>query len=152
MTNYPTKASGLSGVNPYAAQAILTASPSALVVKLYEAAIHQLRKAIRAIEAKDIKARCAANRQAYDIIEHLLLTLNFEKGGQIAENLSKLYRFMMRRLIDVDVNNDAKAAEDVITLLEPLHQSWRKLDEQLSSPAPVPAGESAAKEAVRSVA
>ena len=71
--------------NPYEAQAVLTASPSALVVKAYEAAIYRLRKAIRAIEARDVNARYTANRQAYDIIEHLLRTLNFEKGGQIAE-------------------------------------------------------------------
>ncbi len=138
--------------NPYAAQAILTASPSAMVVKLYEAAISQLRKTVRAIEANDVKTRYAANRQAYDVIEHLLLTLNYEKGGQIAENLSQLYRFMMRRLIDVDVNNDSKAAEDVITLLEPLYQSWRKLDQQLANPAPAPGVETSGKEPVRSVA
>ena len=152
MTERPMTPAARRAHNPYAAQAILTASPSTLVVKLYEAAIHQLRKTVRAIEAKDVKARYASNRQAYDIIEHLLLTLNFEKGGQIAENLSQLYRFMLRRLIDVDVKNDAKAAEDVIALLEPLYQSWRKLDEQLSSRAPAPAGDAAGKEPVRSVA
>lgn len=152
MTERPMTPAVRSADNPYARQAILTASPSAAVVKLYEAAIRQLRKAVRAIEAKDVNMRFAANRQAYDIIEHLLLTLNYEKGGQIAENLSQLYRFMMRRLIDVDVNNDAKAAEDVITLLEPLYQSWRKLDEQLSSAAPTPASEPTKSEPVRSVA
>jgi flagellar protein FliS len=128
--NSPTSA---SGANPYATQAILTAPPSTLVVRLYEGAIHQLRKAIRCIEANDIKGRYTANRRAFDIIEHLMCTLNLEKGGQIADNLAQLYRYMMRRLIDVDVQNSAQAAEDVIALLDPLYQAWRKLDQEIAS-------------------
>lgn len=132
MTNAASPTSA-SGSNPYATQAILTAPPSTLVVRLYEGAIHQLRKAIRCIDARDIKGRYEANRRAYEIIEHLLCTLNLEKGGQIADNLAQLYRFMMRRLIDVDVQNSAQAAEDVIALLDPLHQAWRKLDHELAA-------------------
>ncbi len=152
MTTNPTIPATGTNLNPYATQAILTAPPSTLVVRLYEGAIHQLRKAIRCIEAADVKGRYTANRRAYEIIEHLLCTLNLEKGGQVADNLSQLYRFMMRRLIDVDVQNSAKAAEDVIALLDPLHRAWRKLDLELGGrPSP---GDSPidAPESVRSVA
>lgn len=138
--------------NPYQTQAILTAPPSALVVKLYEAAIHQLRKVVRAISAGDIESRYNANWRAFEIIEHLLYTLNLEKGGQIADNLSKLYIFMLRRLVDVDLHNDPKPASDVITLLEPLYQAWRKLDEQSATRQPAAPAEGAKPDTVRSVA
>ncbi|MGD9536944.1 MAG: flagellar export chaperone FliS [Alphaproteobacteria bacterium] len=152
MANYPAPAAVANGVNPYATQAVMTAAPSTLVVRLYETAINQLRKAIRAIEASDVKTRYEANRRAFEIIEHLHCTLNLEKGGQIAGNLAQLYRFMLHRLIDVDVKNDAKAAADVITLLEPLYQSWRKLDEQLMAPKPAPSRSTNTAEPIHSVA
>jgi hypothetical protein len=33
---------------------------------------------------------------------------------------------MLQRLLDVDVKNDARAAVEVIELLEPLRASWRE--------------------------
>lgn len=151
MTAYP-KPNDSKTINPYAVQQILTASPSALVVRLYETAIRDLRKAIACIEAGDVQGRYNANSHAYDVIEHLLCTVNEEKGGDIARNLIQLYRFMLRRLINVDLQNDAKAAQDVITLLEPLYQSWRKLDQQLAARNAPPVRASAPGESIKSVA
>ena len=151
MTTYPMP-TGQKAVNPYAVQEILTASPSALVARLYEMAIRELRKVIAAIQAGDIKARYEANRRAFDAIEHLLCTVNEEKGGDIARNLIQLYRFSLRRLLNVDLQNDAQAAQDVITLLEPLYQSWRKLDQQLAARNAPPARATAPGESIKSVA
>ena len=120
--------------NPYGAQSIMTASPCELVAKLYAAAITNLRKAITAIEEGDVEARWRANRKAFDIIEHLTLTLNEEEGGEIAENLSQLYTYAMRRLMDVDLKTDPVPAREVIELLEPLYRSWRELAQQTIKP------------------
>ncbi|MDP6429731.1 MAG: flagellar export chaperone FliS [Rhodospirillales bacterium] len=129
--------------NPYAAQSIMTASPSALVVKLYDAALLNLRKTISCIEKGDITGRWQANRKTFDIIEHLTLTLNPEKGGEVAANLAELYTFILRQLILIDEKNDAETARNVIALLTPLHESWRELDRQMS------AGEPASDDEVR---
>ena len=121
--------------NPYVAQSIMTASPSALVVKLYDAALLNLRKTISCIEKGDITGRWQANRKTFDIIEHLTLTLNTEKGGEIAENLAELYTFIMRQLILIDEKNDREICENVIALLTPLQESWSELDRQVSTAA-----------------
>lgn len=120
--------------NPYGAQSVMTASPCELVAKLYAAAITNLRKAITAIEEGNIEERWRANRKAFDIIEHLTLTLNEEEGGEIAKNLSQLYTHAMRRLMDVDLKNDPAPALEVIELLEPLYRSWRELAQQTVTP------------------
>jgi len=152
MSAYPMP-SGTKGANPYAVQEILTAAPSTLVVRLYEVALRELRKVTACIEAGDVKGRFTANRRVYEVIEHLLCTVNPEKGGTIAQNLIQLYRFMLRRLIDVDVRNDAHAARDVATLLDPLYQSWRRLDQQLAAKkAPGPRTATTSKESIKSVA
>lgn len=99
---------------------------------LYEKAIVCLRQAVQAIETGDIKARWAANARDVEIIEHLSMTLDTEKGGQFARDLERLYPFMIRHLINVDVHNDPEPALDVIALLEPLHEAWRTLDAQFT--------------------
>ena len=120
------------GSNTYHTQQILTASPARLVTMLYEKAITSLRLAIAAIEDGDIKARWAANLRAVEIIEHLSMTLDTDKGGEFAEQLEPLYPFMIRHLINVDVHNDPEPARQVIALLEPLRDSWRSLDRRMA--------------------
>jgi flagellar protein FliS len=110
----------------YLAQQIMSASPAKLVAMLYERAITLLREVVEAIEAGDIERRWRANSKATEVISHLWGTLDRERGGEVAENLNRLYGFMMMRLTMIDVENNAQAAREVIGLLEPLHRSWQE--------------------------
>lgn len=111
----------------YKNQELMSASPARLVVMLYDRAIFSLNDAIKAIEIGDIERRWKSNKNACDIITHLAMTLDFEKGGQIAQNLHDLYKFMIRTLVNVDVRNDPQPARDAIKLLEPLRESWDQI-------------------------
>ncbi len=119
-----------NALQTYGTQQVMTSSPVKLVALLYEKAIVSLREAIQAIEAGRIEARWKANKRATEIISHLSGTLDHEAGGEISQNLQQLYDFMLTRLYEVDRNNDPQPARDVIGLLEPLHDSWRKLAEE----------------------
>ena len=119
--------SGYGGTTTYQTQALMTASPAQLVAMLLEKATASLNEAIAAIESGQIEDRWRANRRAMEIINHLDLTLDMDRGGEIAENLRSLYSFALRRLADVDFKNDAEAAREVIKLLEPMLASWREL-------------------------
>ena len=119
--------SGYGGTTTYQTQALMTASPAQLVAMLLEKATASLNEAIAAIESGQIEDRWRANKRAMEIINHLDLTLDMDRGGEIAENLRSLYSFALRRLADVDFKNDAQAAREVIKLLEPMLASWREL-------------------------
>ena len=116
-----------SKVNSYRDQEILTASPARLVAMLYDKAVSCLHDAIAAIEAGDVERRYKSTTRAVEIITHLAVTLDMDRGGEIAKNLEQIYRFMLKHLLDVNIRNDAKAAADVIALLEPLRASWHEL-------------------------
>ncbi|MBX6323215.1 MAG: flagellar export chaperone FliS, partial [Rhodospirillaceae bacterium] len=103
----------MKGVNSYQSQQLNGASPALLVAMLIEKAIVSLKEAIRAIEANDVQARWQANNRASEIINHLWLTLDTEAGGEIAQNLDRLYRFMMNHLVKVDLRNDPQPAAEV---------------------------------------
>ena len=111
----------------YLAQQIMSASPAKLVAMLYERAITLLRETVAAIEAGDVARRWEANGKATEVVSHLWGTLDRERGGEIAENLNRIYGFMMMRLTMIDVENNAQAAREVIELLEPLRRSWHEL-------------------------
>lgn len=111
----------------YQTQQVMTASPAQLVAMLYDRAIASINEAIRAIEAGDVERRWRANKRAVDIITHLADTLDTERGGEIADNLLRLYNFALQRLFEVDVRNDPQPAREVVEVLEPLRQSWQQL-------------------------
>ncbi len=112
---------------------LLDASPSRLVVMLFDEAEKNLSAAIEAIEAGDIETRCTSANKAIDVICHLYTTLDFEQGGPIAAQLGELYRFLMRRLALVNVRNDAAPAREAIALLAPLRDAWREVDERIEA-------------------
>lgn len=118
----------------YLTQQIMTASPAMLVFMLFEKAIGCLKETVKAIENNEIEARWRANSRAMEIISHLQLTLDLDKGGEIAANLDRLYSCILRRLPQVDIRNDALAAKESIALLEPLRDSWRELAKQGDQP------------------
>ena len=119
-----------SALRTYGTQQVMTASPVKLVALLYDKAIVSLREAVQAIETGNVQERWKANNRATEILTHLCTTLDHETGGDIAENLHQLYQFMLGRLFEVDMKNDADAAREVIGLLEPLRDSWRELAER----------------------
>ena len=111
----------------YGPEQVMAADPVTLVAMLYDKAVLSLKAAVQAIHKDEIEVRWKNSHRAREIINHLFMTLDLEKGGEIASNLEALYAYMLQRLLDVDVKNDARAAEDVIELLEPLRASWSEL-------------------------
>lgn len=113
----------------YQTERIMTSDPAMLVAMLYDKTVSCLKAAVQAIHNDDIETRWKNNHRAQEIITHLFRTLDLEKGGEVASNLEALYGYMLLRLPDVDANNDARVAEEVIELLEPLRASWNELAE-----------------------
>ena len=68
-----------------------------------------------------------SERRAAELLPHLWRRRGLESGGGVAGNLEALYGYMLLRLPAVDANNDARVAEEVIELLEPLRASWNEL-------------------------
>ncbi len=120
----------------YLAQQVMSASPARLVTMLYDRAITLLHDAVGAIEAGDIVRRWVANSKATAVVGELWQAVDMDAGGEIAENLNRLYGFMVMRLTMVDTENSAQAAREVIDLLEPLRRSWNELAERESAVGP----------------
>jgi flagellar protein FliS len=111
----------------YLEKQILNASPAERIVLCYDGAIKFLMAARRAIDEGKIQDRYNNNKRATDLIAYLMDTLNMEQGGQIAVNLQRIYMYMLRRLMDVDMKNSTEAIDDVVEQLRTLRASWEKI-------------------------
>ena len=99
---------------------------------LYEAAIQHVKKATVAIDKKDTPAKCQAIGKAHDIINELLNTLDFEVGGTIAQDLQRLYNFMIEHLIKANIESSKEPLIAVSQLLETLLSAWRDAVDQVN--------------------
>ena len=120
----------MNGVKAYQETAITTHSRGHLVVMLYEGAIKFLKFANRAIEQNDPAAKGKYIARAQDIILELDNVLDMEIGGEIAENLRKLYLYMDQQLSAANVKQDSEIINEVIGLLEELNVGWKTISEQ----------------------
>jgi flagellar secretion chaperone FliS len=106
---------------------VITADPKRLVIMLYEGAIDSIKLAKIKLIAKDFESKNKALVKAQNIISELLCSLDFEKGGQIAKNLDGLYNYMLRQILQADLNSDTERFDEIIGLLEELLSAWKTI-------------------------
>jgi len=111
----------------YKTASVLTSSQGELIVLLYKRSIALLDKAIEDIESSNFVGSSESISKACKIIEYLLSTLNMEKGGIIAENLSKLYDFCLYTLTLSNASNDKEGIIRVRHILAGLLEAWEEI-------------------------
>ena len=65
------------------------------------------------------------------LIAELRGNLNLQNGGPLAQNLSDLYDYMARRLIQANLNSDAAAVAEVQSLLGEIRGAWAAIGPQV---------------------
>src|SRR5690606_42107902 len=96
-----------SPANPYTNSAVNQADPVKLVEMLYSGAIRFARVAQRHIYASEVEPAHHAILRCYAIIAELMATLDFEKGGEIARGLERLYDFVLSRVKEAGMHRQA---------------------------------------------
>ncbi|MBM4024323.1 MAG: flagellar export chaperone FliS [Planctomycetes bacterium] len=117
----------MNGIDAYQGTAISTQSRGRLIVLLYDGAIKFLKLAIKEMEAGNDAAKGQYLSRAQDIVQELDAVLDMDGGGEVAQNLRKLYLFMNRRLWQANAKRDPQMVREVIALLEELNQSWKTI-------------------------
>lgn len=115
---------------------INTADPFELVLILYRGAIQNLSCSLDFFASRLIEKRVNAINRAGAMIGELQSTLDFEKGGQIASSLDRLYAYMLQRLLDANLQQDPLAVQEVIKLLKTLVSAWEEAQSATGSPHP----------------
>jgi len=81
--------------------------------------------------------------KAQDLVTELMVSLDFERGGEIAQGLFSLYMYFNQQLVDANVKKSAEPLVSIRTMLSELRAAW----DQIAGKA-VPPDDGAAKTGV----
>jgi len=77
----------------------------------------------------DVISKGNAMGKAIRLIDQLNNTLDMERGQKIAENLRALYVYMLARLTQANVTNDAQIVAEVASLVQKVKTGWDQIVE-----------------------
>jgi flagellar protein FliS len=117
-------------LNRYQSTNVQTSGGLELVILCYEKIIHSLHQAKRSVEEKDYESKFNEIQRAINIINELQVSLNMEKGGDIAANLDSIYTYITRILTDWDMKRNPGGCDEAIRLLSDLKDAWEQISHQ----------------------
>ena len=113
---------------------INTASQGQLIIMLYNEAVKQLDLAMHLLEMNDAKKDpgriekiSKAVVKTQEIISELMVSLDFEQGGDIAKNLFSLYTWFNRELMEANISQDARRISIIRAHIEDLRSAWQEI-------------------------
>ena len=106
---------------------VTTTDRGRLLLMMYEGAIKFLRQSKAGLEANDIPKFCRFLCKGQAIIAELMNTLDFEKGGDIARDLDRLYDFMLFYLTEANLYRDGKRVAKCISLIDTIYSAYKEI-------------------------
>ena len=104
-----------------------TTNRGKLVVMLFSGAITFLNKAKMYMDKKDFENKGKFIVKAQDIIEELNISLDLNKGQDIAKNLKSIYLFLDRYLNQANIENNHQKIDKALQILERLKSAFEEI-------------------------
>ena len=103
---------------------VMGASPHRLVQMLMEGVLERIAIAKQSMKRNEIAMKGQNIGRAIHIVGGLQSSLNKEAGGELAENLSNLYDYMVNRLLIANSQNDESILDEVSSLMVEIKMGW----------------------------
>jgi flagellar protein FliS len=124
-----------SALSTYKETRIKTASQGQLIIMLYGEAVRQLDQAQELLKLNDTGKRdpsriekiSKAVVKTQEIISELMVSLDFEQGGDIAKNLFSLYTWFNRELMEANIAQDVRRISNIRNLIDELRGAWQEV-------------------------
>ena len=114
-----------SPTGPTLIEKITDAPPQELVAMLLEGARGFMTKAVVAIQQRDLPAKASLVNRVCAIIEQLVVMLNFEEGGEVVANLSRIYEWWLKELLDASGQDAVDRLQRISTQMGAMQESWQ---------------------------
>jgi len=118
----------------YLAESIATASPARLVCMLYDRLVLDIVNGRDALFASDKVAADKHLRHAQEIVFELRGSLRVDAWDG-APRLASIYGWLLKELVQANVDRDAAKADECRKLVEPLRDAWHGAAAQLMAQA-----------------
>ncbi|NLO80710.1 MAG: flagellar export chaperone FliS [Xanthomonadaceae bacterium] len=101
-----------------------SASPYELVLILFDGLLDELERARGHIENKRYQQKGASLEKCINILNGLSSALDFENGGELVQDLARLYDYCIYRLSDISVSLSLEDLDHVVQILKVLREGW----------------------------
>jgi flagellar protein FliS len=127
---------------------VANADPHAMVLMLMDAANERMAIARGCIERGEKGRQASLLHSCVLIIGELRGSLNITEGGPLAQNLSDLYDYMIRRLVLGNAKSDTGPVAEVSRLMDEIRGAWIAIGPEVKKAAQAarmtaPAGQAA---------
>jgi len=109
-----------------------------ILVVLYENLLTEMKKARMGIEDKNPKLKGESISKVLAIITELDCALDLKAGGDMAENLSMLYHYVMDRLSVANLKYDLTALNEADIVLNQLNDGFKDAVQQYKASETMP--------------
>jgi len=125
------------GAQQYRQTQVLTTTGVQLIVLLYDSAIQSVELAREGMVTNNYQDKARFLGRAVAIVTELSNVLDFEKGGEIAPSLYRLYEYMLAEFLQANLRNDPKRLQGPLRCLTTLREAWREIAVQHPAAVPV---------------
>ena len=105
-------------------QRIDTVTPHEVIALLMNGAQERIEHARQSLSAGDMEQAGELISKLVGIINGLRGSLDFDVGGELAQNLDKVYHYLLERLCAVDEDSAMAALDETEQLLGELKNGW----------------------------
>lgn len=103
---------------------VANADPHAMVLMLMDAGTERMATARGCMERGETARQASLLHSCVNIVAELRGSLNMAAGGTVAQNLSDLYEYMIRRLLLANAKSDPTCITEVSRLLDEIRSAW----------------------------
>ncbi|UDF34270.1 UNVERIFIED_ORG: flagellar export chaperone FliS [Shinella sp. XGS7] len=106
------------------------ASPLQLVLVLMDGLLDELARARGHIEARRYELKAASLEKCVSIINGMSSALDMEAGGEVVQNLARLYDYCAERLYRAGIELKVEIIDEVRQLLEQIRGGWQGVQDR----------------------
>ena len=132
MQEYP----GKKAADQYLTQRIQGATPEQVAAMLLEGSQRFLTLTLQAMGSRDRPSQARYLARTSDIIFGLKERLNHEEGGEVVDNLVRIYDWWMEELFDGAKNNQPERLQRILNQMGEFKGTWEELHRRKTAGGP----------------
>ncbi len=107
-------------------------TPYQIITMLLDGALERVDQAISRLSEGDVDEAAVLVQKTIGIVGALRESLNIDNGGEIADNLDKLYEYIVARLDAIRENDQPiTVLDEVRKLLSEVHSGWSGISSEI---------------------
>jgi flagellar protein FliS len=124
-----------NALSTYRETRVKTASQGQLIIMLYDEALKHLDRGLELLEKNSSEKKepgriehiGKAIMKTQEIITELMVSLDFEQGGDIAKNLFSLYTWFNQELLEANIKQDIRRITIIRNMVNELRGAWGEI-------------------------